>query len=293
MSSDYFVGYRTVEVIDEKLALAFPVAVFYPTCTPATAVQKGPYSLEVAPEARIAEGTFPLVIISHGGGSTPWAYRTLAYFLVQRGYVVGLPEHPFNNRNDDTWGGKLQNLEARPRHLHLAISALFGHEYLAVVLQPGRVAVIGHSIGGYTALAGAGGLPTGFSWEAEDGQEHAVTTVSDSRISALVLLAPAAVWFRKGGALRDVRVPVLLLAAAHDEVTPYFHSQVIIDGLADHAALMHRVVANAGHFSFLSPFPTAMIRPEFPPSQDLPGFNRPQFQEVMHAEILDFLVRVG
>jgi predicted dienelactone hydrolase len=290
MHSDYSVGYRTVEVADNTLALTFPVAVLYPARTPAITIQIGPYPLEVAPDAPIAEGIFPLVIISHGGGSTPWAYRTLAYFLVRHGYVVGLPVHPFNNRNDDAWGGKLENLMARPRHLHLTIDALLAHPELALI--PGRVAVIGHSMGGYTALAGAGGQPTCFPWESADGQLHPIAVVPDSRIMALVLLAPATVWFRLEGALRDVQVPVLLLAAEHDEPTPYFHSQIVIDGLPLAGLLEHRVVENANHFSFLSPFPAAMLRPDFLPAQDQPGFDRAQFQEELHAEILTFLARI-
>ncbi|WP_210520990.1 alpha/beta hydrolase family protein [Hymenobacter terricola] len=293
MHSDYSVGYRTVEVFDHELGLSFPVAVLYPTRTPAVAVQAGPYSLEVAPDASLAEGIFPLAIISHGGGSTPWAYRTLAYYLVRHGYVIGLPEHPFNNRHDDTWGSKRQNLTARPRHLHLAISALFGHAELAPALHPNRVAVIGHSMGGYTALAGAGGQPTSLPWESADEQPRPIPVVPDGRISALVLLAPATGWFRRAGALRDVRVPVLLLAAEHDEPTPYFHSQIVINGLPDPSKLEHRVVANAGHFSFLSPFPEARTSPAFPPSQDPPGFNRGHFQEELHAEVLAFLARTA
>ncbi|WP_309896459.1 chloride channel protein [Archangium sp.] len=49
------------------------------------------------------------------------------------------------------------------------------------------------------------------------------------------------------------------------------------------------VVPNAGHFSFQSPFPPAMTRPEFPPSQAPAGFDRVAFQPVLHAEILTFL----
>lgn len=100
-----FVGYRTVTVADPQLGITFPVAVLYPTTTPGRPEPVGAFTLDVALHAPIKAGAFPLVLISHGTGSLPWAYRTLAHFLARPGVWVALPEHPFNNRHDDTWAG--------------------------------------------------------------------------------------------------------------------------------------------------------------------------------------------
>lgn len=145
-------------------------------------------------------------------------------------------------------------------------------------------------MGGYTALAAAGGLPTSFPHETPDGQPQLIEVAPDPRIQSLVLLAPASVWFRAEGALSAVSVPILMLDAEKDPYTPSFHAQIILRGVTDRNKIQYRTVENAGHFSFLSPFPESMITPSFLPSQDPLGFDRKQFHEVLNAEILSFLI---
>ena len=52
------------------------------------------------------------------------------------------------------------------------------------------------------------------------------------------------------------------------------------------------MVPNAGHFSFLAPFPPAMVRPGFLPAEDPPGFDRARFHAELGPEIERFLRRV-
>ena len=49
------------------------------------------------------------------------------------------------------------------------------------------------------------------------------------------------------------------------------------------------VIANAGHFSFLSPFPEPMKNPMFLPSTDPEGFVREKFHVQLPIEILAYL----
>ena len=265
------------------------MVVFYPTSTPGQMQAVGMYQLDVAQDAPIQKGVFPLVLISHGNGGSGLVYRTLAHHLARHGFVVGMPEHPFNNRLDNSWEKTVQNLANRSRHLQLAINHLLDHPRFSAFLQPNTVGLIGHSVGGYTALALAGGEPASFPWESADNQFHPIPTPADSRVKALVLLAPAAMWFRAEGALRNVQVPILLLTGEVDVHTPIEHAQVVLNGVPDPAKIRHRVVENAGHFSFLSPFPEARVSPAFPPSQDPPGFDRASFHNELNAEVLAFL----
>jgi predicted dienelactone hydrolase len=209
--------------------------------------------------------------------------------LARAGFVVALPEHPGNNRSDNSLANTAANLENRPRHVRLVLDAIFEDAELGKRLSPGGVGVIGHSMGGYTALAVAGGRPSSFPNESPDGQARAIPVVHDPRVRALVLLAPASPWFMAEGALAGVEIPILMRTAERDEHTPAMHAEIILRGVPDPQRIDHRVVPNAGHFSFQSPFPPAMTRPEFPPSQDPAGFDRAAFQPVLHAEILAFL----
>jgi hypothetical protein len=83
-----------------------------------------------------------------------------------------------------------------------------------------------------------------------------------------------------------------MLTGERDESTPPWHAEIVKQGVPDVAAVDHRVVANAGHYSFLSPFPEELSRPTFPPSQDPAGFDRVRFHEEMNAEVTAFLRRV-
>jgi predicted dienelactone hydrolase len=146
--------------------------------------------------------------------------------------------------------------------------------------------------GGYTALCAAGGRPTAFAHETPEGEARALSITPDDRVKALVLLAPATPWFMAEGALQGVRVPIFMLTGEKDVLTPAMHDDIIRRGLPEGAQFEHRVVPNAGHYAFLSPFPEAMTSPTFPPSQDPVGFDRARFQEEMNAEIEAFLRRV-
>ncbi|MGK3991356.1 alpha/beta fold hydrolase [Sorangium sp. So ce136] len=277
-----FVGSRSLVVRDAMKDLSFPVLLMYPTDVPARVVSMGPYSLEVAPDAPLSGGPSPLVVISHGGGGTPLAYRTLASHLARSGYLVAMPEHPGDNRRDQSLSEAVENLENRPRHIRLTLDALFSDAEIGPHLQPDNVALLGHSMGGYTALAVAGGQP----WTGP-GQKIAVT--SDPRVKALVLMAPAACWFVPNHALQDVRVPILLLAAEHDRIAPRWQGQLVLDLVPDRAQVTYKIVENAGHFSFLSPFPPPMCSPGFLPATDPPGFDREAFQRQLQEDVRGFL----
>jgi predicted dienelactone hydrolase len=174
----------------------------------------------------------------------------------------------------------------------MAVVWFFYSEDFAGCFESDVVSIIGHSMGGYTALAAAGGLPVSFSHESQDGASHLIEVTKDPRIKSLVLLAPATVWFNEENALNAVDCPILLIAAEKDQYTPPdFHAQIVLNGVPDQEKIQYRVVENAGHFSFLSPFPETMIHSKFLPSQDPPGFNREYFQEELNAEITDFLMR--
>jgi predicted dienelactone hydrolase len=80
-----------------------------------------------------------------------------------------------------------------------------------------------------------------------------------------------------------------MLIAEHDPYTPRWHADLVLDRVPDKSKVTCRVVENAGHFSFLSPFPPQMRNASFLPSTDPEGFDREKFHERLAAEVLDFL----
>jgi len=169
-------------------------------------------------EAPVADGRFPLVMISHGSGGSNLTHRTLGMYLAQNGFVVGIPEHPFNNRHNNELQYSVQNMIDRPRHLRLAMDEVFSHEKFKNHLDIERVAGIGHSVGGYTVLALAGGIPHTqalvelcqkpasadepywFNLLRKNGiKSQPIAVTADCRIKAVVLLAPDVSLFMSAG----------------------------------------------------------------------------------------------
>ncbi len=282
-------GCRALEVRDDG-GVAIPVRVLYPSRAPERLLQYGPYPLAVATDAAVEGDGLPLVVVSHGTGSSPWTLRGLAAHLARAGFAVALVTHPGNNRDDDHLAGTARILEDRPRQVRRVVDAAFADPVLGPRLSGAGVAVVGHSLGGYTALAVAGGRPTAFPRETPDGAARPVPVARDPRVRALVLLAPATPWFMAEGALAEVDVPILMRTGERDEITrPDFHGAIVLRGVRDPSRVDHRVVPGANHFAFQSPYPPAMVRPEFLPSQDAPGFDRAAYQPVLHAEVEAFL----
>ncbi len=272
-----FVGSRRLIARDEQ-GVEFPLFVQYPTEQPSRPTGFGPYTLEVSVDAPLAAGSFPLLLLSHGGGSTPFAYRTLSLHLARSGYIVGLPEHPGDNRHDRSLSDTLINFARRPRHLALAIDLIAQEPHFAASTRTHAVGVIGHSLGGYTALAIAGGVP----W-ARTGER--IAAHRDPRVGALALLAPAVAFYMPPDALSAVRASVLALTAEHDAITPPALTREILQRLTNAARVSCRTIDNAGHFSFLSPFPAELSGPQFAPSIDPPGFDRARFHAWLPGEL--------
>nr|HEX4319040.1 hypothetical protein [Kofleriaceae bacterium] len=270
-----------------------PVHAIYPCDAPARSEAFGDraYPLDVARDAPVMGTRLPVVAISPGTGSTPWLFRHLAAALASAGYVALLVEHPGNRRGDDALAGTAQNLANRPRHVRAAVDAALADALLGPHVGD-RAAVIGHSLGAYTALAVVGGQPTAMPAETSGGLAgERVPVDRDARVVAAVLLMPALFWFAPSGALDGVHVPLMVRAGERDALVPPFAVDQILRGLPADTARDLAVVANAGHFSCCSPFPAALVSPAIPPSLDPPGFDRAAYLEVLHAEIVAFLRR--
>ncbi len=278
-------GFQALELRDPVQEVTLPLAVFYPALGLERVVRFGPYPVEVVRDAPVAAGRWPLLLISHGNGGSPFVHRGLAADLARHGAVVALPEHLGNSRSDNSLEHTAENLVNRPRHLVLCIGGLSSGAEFSGVVDTGRIALIGHSIGAYAALAVAGGVPSAVP----GGTEFEVSR--DRRVGAVALLAPAVPWFQAPGALRGVRVPVFLRTGERDRITDGFHARIVLDGLPSDVSVDYQVVENAGHFSFQSPFPPAMVRPGFAPAGDPPGFDRAAYEPVLAAELRAFLAR--
>jgi predicted dienelactone hydrolase len=295
--AEIFVGSKQLTIKDESKNISFPVLVHYPTYETSKPIAFGPYTMEVSPDAEMIEGQFPLVIISHGTGGSPLLYRTINTNLAKMGFIVVMIEHYGNNRLNNELEGKNENFTNRLRHISLTIDFMFSTNEFKEHLQPNNVAVIGHSIGANTALVLAGGIPISYKdYHAKFGkpnhgvQETQETQLStDNRIRAIVLFALTPGWFIGEDSLKNVNIPVLLLNAEKDDYIPNSQTELFFEKLSTNPHFSYRIIKNAGHFSFISPFPESIKSKVGLPSTDPEGFDREKFHIQLPIDILDFL----
>jgi predicted dienelactone hydrolase len=191
-------------------------------------------------------------------------------------------------------------LEHRPRHVKLAVDSARADALVGAKLSE-RYAVIGESIGAYTALAVAGGqatvLPDDFdmsrvaamSWDELRPFVVRIPPQPDPRVRALVLFSPAVMFFRPDEALAQVDVPVLLRMGAMDEMCPPADVKLSLRSLPQRAQLDALEVPRAGHFSFQTPPPPELAH--LPNAQDPEGFDRAAYQAVLKRDVTAFLRR--
>ncbi|EHZ7431660.1 dienelactone hydrolase family protein [Vibrio cholerae] len=310
-SNAYEVGFNKANVPSSIETNGFPMVVFYPTSSEPKMIELGPFKLNVAVEGEVLKGKYPLVIVSHGSGGSNLSYKDIAISLARSGFIVGMPLHPQNNYMDNTLEGSVTNYTNRPKHITLAIDRLLNTSGLNTHIDSDKIAVLGHSVGGYTALAVAGGvgdtssmteicknsplLTDPYCAPVRTGSvaKTIIRSTKDPRVKAIIIMAPVGILFSTEGSLNDVDIPVLLLKAEKDkEVTEPYNADAIEKGLPNKNKITSIMISNAGHYSFLTTFPD-FIKPELGLiAEDPNGFNRVEFQEKLGTIIVDYLKRV-
>jgi dienelactone hydrolase len=201
-------GQRRVRAATSR---ALPTTIYYPT---AGSPSGDPFTggAPAAAGAVPAPGRFPVILFSHGSPGTPLDYHWMLERWASEGYVVVAPTYPVSSRSGpdkvSLADQREQVRDARfvlDRLLALARgpSAAGG---LGGAIDPRHVAAVGHSLGGFTALA------------------LVSDCCRDRRVDAAVVLAGVAV--NAGGpALRHPAGPILFAHAPLDIAVPYEHSR--------------------------------------------------------------------
>lgn len=200
----------------------------------------------------------PLVVLSHGYAANRRFLTYLARHLAGHGYTVVALEHPGSNIDllSDTdfslQPAELlspQELLDRPRDISFLLDELDQLNHYSRVLHDQfnteEVTVIGHSLGGYTALALAGGeldlkavrrfcrqvTPLGRSpadWLQCAGAKLPNSTLHlrDRRVKSVVALNPMISHLFGEEGLKNVKIPTLLFSSSEDAITPTLTNQL-------------------------------------------------------------------
>ena len=225
---------------------------------PGIAVRDAPYA---------GEG-FPLVIVSHGYSNDPVAMTWLTENLASKGYVVAAIRHEDPPITDRSKIGQL--LLRRPLDITYVVHTLRRTLGAQRLIDAGRTALIGYSMGGYGVLTAAGAaldpaggparmVPGGLLRPyARGGARQDQAAVKGLR--AVVAISPAegaiAAWGPEG--LHTLTVPLLLIAGDHDRSVDYSTGARAIFDTAVNAPRYLLTFKEAGHAIGLNPVPDAM-----------------------------------
>ncbi|MEQ1886192.1 MAG: hypothetical protein ABL967_14095 [Bryobacteraceae bacterium] len=169
---------------------------------------------------------YPLILFSHGFAGCNTQSKFLMEALADAGYLVAAPNHADAHCSPRREGFRMWrylNFRAeKPFHQPQSWSpetyrarlddvrrtldgALTGHLVENAPVDPMRIGMAGHSLGGYTALGMAGAWS---SWK-------------DRRIQAVLAMSPYAAPFLANGNLSAVRIPVMYQGGSIDwSITP-------------------------------------------------------------------------
>jgi predicted dienelactone hydrolase len=262
------VGYHELTFNDPLDEQPMRALAFYPSNALEHRSSVEGYSIEAGEDVPIAIGRFPLLMLSHGNAGTPLALHDLITSLTRKGFVVVAVFHPGDNYRDHSRLGALSNLYGRPLQISAAISAALGDSMLSPFVDAEAVGVIGYSAGGETALILSGAQPEldrlrKYCAERPEDMDACqargelvadredLTAVADSRVHALLLMAPLSLMFGRQ-TLGDVHVPTLIYVGDHDQlVAPDKNADALARKLPNSSG--YRVIPGGGHFVFMAP----------------------------------------
>ncbi len=220
-----------------------------------------------------AGGRHPLVIVSHGYGNVPAAMTWLPENLASKGYIVAVIAH-----EDPPYGDRSKFpavVMRRPLDIafvaHSLLSNVHPTDPVLAGIDPGQLALVGYSMGGYGVLTCAGAALDAQGYAVRSVPGHVLEPYADGGplsaalrvpgVRAVVAIAPYGgteglrAWSPQG--LAQLHSPLLLIDGDQDHTVGFEGVRSIFDQ-ATHADRTLLVFENAGHSIGLNPAPAAM-----------------------------------
>jgi predicted dienelactone hydrolase len=224
------VGYQILDLKYQKDGReeTLTVAVWYPTAAePKQYIYGGPTKGNVAVGAapRAEGGPYPFLVFSHGYGGSGLSAAFFTEALAARGWIVACPDHHDKHSAVRIRTGQEKNFDRlgflrdahgiavsgpgdRGQYLHrldemsIVLDGMLSSGQFGKLIDGDRVAVAGHSLGGFTALGVSG----------------TIKERRDPRIKAVLLFSTGAGGYLFGeDELAAVRIPFMLFMGEREE----------------------------------------------------------------------------
>jgi len=279
------------------------IGIWYPSKEAPKPMNFGPTTMTVAMNGAVDGSALPMVVMSHGAGSSFMGHYDTAIALADAGYVVAAVTHTGDNYADKS---RSVDIMDRPRHISRAIDHMLAAWDGHASINAQRIGMFGYSAGGFTTLVSIGGIadfstigpmcsqyPADFACQliAKSGRPTVLFPASsfkaDLRIKAALVAAPALGFSFAPDGLKGVKVPVQLWSAENDAMVPTpRYAQAV--RLALPQAPDYRVVRKAGHYDFMAPCSDALAGMALAICKGDPDFDRAAFHQTFNAAAVDF-----
>ena len=278
------------------------IGIWYPSQAIAKPVSMGPTTMTAAINAPVNGKALPMIVMSHGTGGSYLGHFDTAIALADAGFVVVAMNHTGDNYADQS---RSVDIMDRPRQVSRVIDHMLSTWESHAAIDPERIGMFGFSSGGFTTLASIGGIadfakigpmcrqyPEDFACQLLAKRESpvvapATTVVTETRIKAAVVAAPALGFTFSPDGLKNVKVPVQLWRAENDVVVPHPRYAEAVR-LALPEAPEYHVVPNAGHFDFLAPCSDTLASMAPVICTRSPGFDRAAFHVGFNSAVVKF-----
>lgn len=261
------VGFRVLEVPGIEAVAWYPTTRSAPVTT--VAGNKVFVGVPVVRDAPISGTEHPVALLSHGYSGLWRNQAWLAERLARAGFIAVAFNQPGTTFGDmhPNWA---TNLAARPQQVSRVLDTVLADPQLGPSIDGKRISVIGHSLGGSTALLLSGGVfdPSLLVEACGDGTDKllcavyregglteamAPVTAQDPRISAAVLLDMEGIHAFTQDSLAQLAVPVLaLVSGVEDPALPLGWEGRTQAARLPATTSRYAEIPGATHFSFMS-----------------------------------------
>ncbi|MES0808371.1 prolyl oligopeptidase family serine peptidase [Roseibium sp. SCPC15] len=269
-------GVTKLTVEDERRDRPLSGDIWYPTSTPekfSRADKSKVWQMALAdPGGPAANGSYPLLVVSHGMYGNTFNQAWLGSELARRGFVVAMINHPGTStflRDPD----QARELWERPRDLSRLITYLTEDSPFKDLIDSSRIYAAGHSLGGFTVMLIAGAefdddlyrsscavenapvaceVLAGWSVaETQSDRNEMETSRKDPRVLKVVSLDLGGTPVLSRESLASVDTSVLVLGSERaDMLNQDVESRALAAALPSDK-VRHLELTDAGHFDFM------------------------------------------